>query len=118
MEPVQVANILRQIASKIEASEKPDIRFVNRDLQRVLAAMPDPNMPDPNDESESLGLDVQYSVHGTLSVTVTVKASWLDDDGDLLPQYKEHVRQMAKQRAGKVLREVDREGFQVQIEEM
>src|SRR5271157_517335 len=67
MTPAQASAILRQMASKIEASKKPRVELVARDLKRVLAAMgksfslKSPAFDDPNWITEHFGDDPEQA---------------------------------------------------------
>lgn len=68
-------------------------------------------------EDSDLGVQVDFSLHGMVSVNVRVDPSWLDEDGDVLPQYKDQVRATAKQKAAQLLQNVP-DQVQWQLEEM
>lgn len=63
------------------------------------------------------GVEKSFSVHGTVTVMVTVQDEWLDADGDVLPQYQEQVRKLAHQKLGELMRQVPN-SFNLQTEDM
>jgi hypothetical protein len=68
MDPNRCALTLRRIAAAIHQSEKPDRGLVVNELQRVLAAMNDPQNEDeePSDDSSEFSEDdeaTKYADH-------------------------------------------------------
>jgi len=79
-------------------------RIVSRVASKTYTAapMPEPmpvDKPPPMTDRPQELRNVQFHLFGTVSVDVPVDPSWLDDDGDLLPQYRDRVRNQGESMA-------------------
>jgi len=61
------------------------------------------------------GVEVSFSVHGSVTVMVGVPEEWFDADGALLPQYEQQVDQLAQKKLGDLMHQVP-DAFNIQIE--
>jgi hypothetical protein len=73
---------------------------------------------EPVEPAESdIAVAVEFSLHGQVSVNVRVDPSWLDEDGDLLPEHKVNVQKLGKEKAYEMLQGIP-DNVQWQLEEM
>jgi hypothetical protein len=66
---------------------------------------------------ERVGLERQFSVHGTLTIAVSVPPEWLDEnsDGELLPQFKQQFDQLVTGKTRELMHQVP-DSFQIELE--